>query len=71
MADSKEDAQGIMAAGMAWRVKYRKLDANGQVLRIKLPVNTLGSHRKNRGGVYASGLRRKDLCTDVLTKRFR
>ena len=70
MADSKEAAQGIMAAGMAWRVKYRKLDADGQVVRIKLPVKTLGCHRKNRGGVYASGLRCKDLCTDVLTKGF-
>ena len=70
MADSKEAAQGIMQAGMAWRVKYRKLDADGQVVRIKLPVKTLGCHRKNRGGVYASGLRCKDLCIDVLTKGF-
>ena len=55
---------------MAWRVKYRKLDSAGNVLRMRLPVHTLGCHPKNRGGVYASGLRCKGLCIEVVEAGF-
>jgi hypothetical protein len=59
-----------MIAGMAWRVKYRKLDSDGNVLRMKLPLPTLGVHPKNRGGVYAAGLRCKNLNTEVIESGF-
>ena len=59
-----------MVAGMARRVKYRKHDNDGNVLRMRLPVHTLGCHPKNRGGVYASGLRCKGLCIDVVEAGF-
>ena len=65
MADLKHaDMDGIMTDGittaaMAWRVKYRKYDDSGKVMRKNCRSGSLGSHKNNRGGVYASGLRCK------------
>ena len=51
---------------MAWRVKYRKCDDGGKALRIKFQIGSLGVHPKNRGGVYPSGKRCRNLCTEVV-----
>ena len=59
-----------MAAGMALRVKYRKVDNEGNALRVNLPIAILGCHPKNRAGVYASGLRCKELCSEVVEAGF-
>ena len=73
MADSKEAAtvtQGIITAGMAFRVKYRVKTDMGVVLRRFCPIQSLGVHPKNRGGVYPSGLRCKSLSVDVVDEGF-
>ena len=70
MAESKQLAPGIMAAGMAWRVKYRKKDARGNMVRLMLPIHSLGVHSKNRGGVYAAGIRCTELNMEVLESGF-
>ena len=73
MADSKEAAtvtQGIITAAMAFRVKYRLKTDMGVVLRRFCPIQSLGVHPKNRGGVYPSGLRCKSLSVDVVDEGF-
>ena len=70
MADSKEFDQGPMVAGMALRVKYRKLDSEGKIVRKKIPVQSLGVHQNNRGGVYAAGLRVKNLAIETMEAGF-
>jgi hypothetical protein len=70
MADSKEISTSLMTAAMAWRVKYRKTDPNGKIIRIKLQVGSLGVHSKNRGGVYPAGVRCRGLCVDVVEAGF-
>ena len=70
MADSKECDQGAMIAGMALRVKYRKLDSEGQIVRKKIAIQHSGVHPKNRGGVYASGLRVKNLAIETMEAGF-
>ena len=57
---------GTVAAGMAWRVKYRLNDNAGKVIRIRTFVEHSGTHRGNRGGVYPGGVRCKSLALDVL-----
>jgi hypothetical protein len=54
MADSKEMNQSLITAGMAWRVKYRKITADSLVVRMKLQIGDLGVHRKNRVCLYGS-----------------
>ena len=49
MADSEEFDHGPMIAGMALRVKYRKLDSEGEIVRKKIAIQSLGVHQKNRG----------------------
>ena len=70
MADSKPVTEGVVTAAMAWRVKYRKTDDEGKVLRLKLPIASLGVHRKNRGGVYPAGVRCKSLCVEAMDVGF-
>ena len=70
MADSKEMTQSLITAAMAWRVKYRKTDPNGSIIRVRLQVGSLDVHSKNRGGVYPGGIRCKSLCVDVLEAGF-
>ena len=44
---------GLIRAAMAFRVKYRVPQADGKTKR-KLPLQVLGVHPMNRGGVYPS-----------------
>ena len=59
-----------MTAAMAWRVKYRKIEDAGKVIRMKLRIASLGVHPKNRGGVYPAGVRCKGSCVDVVEVGF-
>jgi hypothetical protein len=61
---------GNVVMAMAWRVKYRVMDAHGSVLQRFIPIMSLGPHMMNRGGVYPSGIRCKSLNVEVLTKGF-
>ena len=77
MADSKHaspaaiaDLRGLVTRAMAYRVKYRKTDANGKPAKKWIAILSLGVHPKNRGGVYPSGLRLTSLTTDVLSEGF-
>ena len=72
MAASKPEhcSASLMTAAMAWRVKYRKIDHDGKVIRLKLRIESLGVHPKNRGGVYPAGVRCKGLCVDVVEAGF-
>ena len=45
---------GTVRQAMAWRVKYRVVTESGQIKR-RLPLQLLGVHPKNRGGVYPQG----------------
>ena len=57
MADSKiansaavaEAEWSLVTNAMAWRVKYRRVDGNGKVIKFKTGVGFLGVHQKNRG----------------------
>ena len=63
MADSKfatHDDTSLMIKAAAFRAKYR---LHGVKTRLR-PVD-LACHKKNRGGEYPSGLRLKDLLTDI------
>ena len=61
---------GLLTAAMAFRVKYRKADANGVAKKTFVPIGSLGVHARNRGGVYPSGMRVKSLCQEVLENGF-
>ena len=62
---SADEQHSLVVNGMALRVKYRKCDENGKVLKVKFQVGSLGVHPKNRGGVYPAGIRCKSLCLEV------
>ena len=70
MADSKQCHPSLMIEAMAYRVKYRRTDSGGKVIRKKMCIDQLGPHRKNRGGVYRSGVRCKNLCVEVVDVGF-
>ena len=59
-----------MTAAMAFRVKYRKTTPEGRVLRIKLRIEYLGVHPKNRGGVYPAGVRCQALTQSAFDAGF-
>ena len=61
---------GLMNAAMAWRVKYRLKDEDGKTIKTHSLFQTLGCHQKNRGGLYPSGIRCKNLCVEVLEAGF-
>ena len=61
---------GLMAAAMAYRVKYRQTDDDGKIVRRKVHFQSVGVHPKNRGGVYPSGARCMSLCEEVLEVGF-
>ena len=69
-ADAEDCLQGIITAGMAWRVKYRVLDGSGEVVKRHCPILYLGVHLRNRGGIYPSGVRCKGLGVDVVAEGF-
>ena len=62
---SADEQFSLAVNGMAWRVKYRKCDEGGKVLRVKFQIASLGVHRKNRGSLYPAGRRCKSLILDV------
>ena len=62
---------GEVTHAMAMRVKYRKMDSYGKPLRKFVPIMDLGVHQRNRGGVYPSGPRLKELCKEVGLQGFR
>ncbi len=68
--DSVQSISGIITAAMAWRVKYRKLDDIGRVVRRTYPIENLGVHPNNRGGVYPAGIRCKGLAVELCTNGF-
>ena len=73
MADSKESTltgPGLMIAAMAYRVKYRKVDRDGKAMKIRVRVENMGVHWKNRGGVYPAGVRCKSLVVEVVEAGF-
>ena len=53
-----------VTASSAYRAKYRRK------VSLKHHIATLGTHRKNRGGVYPAGLRCKALTVDALEGGF-
>ena len=62
---SVDEQFSLAVNGMAWRVKYRKCDDGGKVIKIKFQVGSLGVHPKNRGSLYPTGRRCKCLIQDV------
>ena len=70
MADSKHVDMGQLAAAMSYRVKYRKQAAESKNTKMVLRVESLGVHKKNRGGIYPSGARCLSLATEVITAGF-
>ena len=44
---SKEEQHSLAVDGMAWRVKYRKYDENGKVVKTKFQIGSLGVHQKH------------------------
>ena len=48
---SNEVDMGTVRQAMAWRVKYRVKTDSGHIKR-RLPLQLLGVHPQNRGGVY-------------------
>ena len=63
-------ANGLMVAAMAYRVKYRTDNIDGKAKEKVVRIETMGVHKKNRGGVYPSGIRCKSLCVEVLEAGF-
>jgi hypothetical protein len=73
MADSKPSKlcdSGLMVAAMAYRVKYRRVGMDGKARKIPVRIESMGVHRKNRGGMYPAGLRCKSLGVTVLEAGF-
>ena len=60
----------VITASACWRVKYRKVTPDGEIIRKKHRVESLGVHPKNRGGVYPAGVRCKSLGVDVVEDGF-
>ena len=60
----------VMTAAACWRVNYRKTTPDGEMIRKKQRVESLGVHPKNRGGVYPAGVRCQSLTVDVIEAGF-
>ena len=59
----------LVVVACAWRAKYRvQADVNNgnKVVSKKVPIDSLGVHPQNRGGVYPSGVRCVNLASKVL-----
>ena len=70
MALSAASMTSVMTASACWRVKYRKATPDGEMIRKKQRVESLGVHPKNRGGVYPAGVRCQSLTVDVIEAGF-
>ena len=64
MSDLMAKGQGLVIRASAWRVKYRK----GNKVRVR--IESMGVHPKNRGRVYPAGVRVESLITDVISIGF-
>ena len=64
------DTSSPIIAAAAWRVKYRKTDGDGILVRPKVSIRDVGVHPKNRGGVFPNGMRCQSLCVDVVEAGF-
>ena len=70
MASATACKDSQVTAAMAWRVKYRKVDLVGALLKLIQRIESLGVHPSNRGTVYPTGLRCKSLCSRVMQAGF-
>ena len=73
MAHTKEASlsdNSLMIAAMAYRVKYRKATVDGKIIKICVRVESMGVHKKNRGGNYPATVKCKSLCAKVLDAGF-
>ena len=66
MTTVPQETLGQVSAATALRAQYSIKDSNGKVQKMRLRIENLGVHPKNRGGVYPAGLRCKSLALDVL-----
>ena len=69
MASTSKCDIGTIREAMAWRVKYRVVDASGNTMS-RIPILMLGVHNSNRGGVYTSESDVYDLCETLVKKGF-
>jgi len=61
---------GMMIKAQAWRVKYRNVDSQGRMVRVRTMIQQMGTHKGNRMGVYPSGPRCKSLAVDAFNGGF-
>ena len=60
----------VIAWATARRVKYRKTDTEGKVVKYTLAIGSMGVHPQNRGGLYPAECRCKGLLESVLDVGF-
>ena len=71
MALQEPCSTSVITVASAWRAKYRKVTPNDNMMvRVKIRVECLGVHPKNRGGVFPAGIRCRNLCTEVIDVGF-
>ena len=70
MTNVPHETLGQVSAATALRAQYSIKDSNGKVQKMRLRIENLGVHPKNRGGVYPAGLRCRSLALDVLDVGF-
>ena len=68
MADSKE-FNGILRQAMAYRVKYRVMNQQGKAKK-NIPLEFLGVHPSNRGGVYPTVSTLENLNINIVGSGF-
>ena len=62
----KLEVHSLIVASCAYRAKYSKRGANGEICKQFVQVGSAGVNKKSRGGMYPSGLRCKSLMVEVL-----
>ena len=68
--DGDASTVGLMRRAAAYEAKYVELDADGNPLRITVPILEVGVHPKNRGGVYTQGRHCKRLIAAMIWNSF-
>ena len=63
---SMDEEHRLAGNGVGWRVKHRRTDAEGKLIKKQMPIGSLGVHQKQRGGFYPGGRRCRSLLIDVL-----
>ena len=62
---------GSQIAAACYKAKYHKHDPEtGKAMKIRVQVQNMGVHKKNRGGVYPAGVRCKSLRAEVVQTGF-